>query len=184
MVISRPFSLNLARIWAHFYCENCFYKKDVLYSNLLARLIPPDRGCFTCRNFYWAQSGLGAQLYYKSLVLLRLTKNNRYLWVCLWSSISLSAALFPKISNDTKRQAALWKSHGFKGNWCLGHVVCCGVLADTMHMHPVNCSLIAPLHEHFALKIKALREFSISAIQTVAWEQPELFWGPLEQLLS
>lgn len=53
-----------------------------------------------------------------------------------------------------------------------------------MHMHPVNCYLIAPLHEHFALKIKALREFSISAIQTVAWEQPELFWGPLEQLLS
>lgn len=94
MVISRPFSLNLARIWAHFFCENCFYKKDVLYSNLLARLIPSDHGCFTCRNFYWAQSELGAQLYYKSLVLLRLTKNNRYLWVCLWSSISLSAALF------------------------------------------------------------------------------------------
>lgn len=67
-----------------------------------------------------------------------------------------------KISNDTKRQVAFWKSHSFKGNWCPGHVVCCGVLADTMHMHPVNCSLVAPLREQLALKIKALREFSIS----------------------
>lgn len=67
-----------------------------------------------------------------------------------------------QISGDAKRQAALWRSHGFKGNWCLGHVVCCGVLADTKHMHPVNCSLIAPLQEQFALKIKTLREFSFS----------------------
>lgn len=50
----------------------------------------------------------------------------------------------------------------------LGHVVCCGVLADKMHLHLVNYSLIAPLHEHFVLKIKALGEFSISAIQNVA----------------
>lgn len=54
-------------------------------------------------------------------------------------------------------------------------IVCQWVLADTMHMHPLSCSLIAPLHEQLALKINALREFSISGYPNCGLKQPELF---------
>lgn len=47
------------------------------------------------------------------------------------------------ISNNTKREAALRNNHGFKGNWWPGHIICYGLLADMMHMHPADCSLIA-----------------------------------------
>lgn len=98
--------------------------------------------------------------------------------LCLYTESSSQ-----QISSDTKRQAALWKSHAFKVNLCLSRVVCSCLLSDTMRMHPVNYSLIAPLREQLALKIKALREFSISGHPNCGLKEPELFWGPLEQLL-
>lgn len=38
-----------------------------------------------------------------------------------------------QIRNDTKRQAALWKSHGFKGNLCLGHSLPVGACRYNAH---------------------------------------------------